>query len=139
MAFNESELIIVIKEIENILDIYKENPLLALLKIKKVLKLYNRLPVYPGLTKSLSKVPLQEVKLESLEKEDEVVVESGKNYFSGWVKDVLEDGSIKLKTLSKINLYKSKTLTKNKIDKIFCVNEKVEIETNQNDEDEIDE
>jgi len=139
MAFNESELIIVIKEIENILDIYKENPLLALLKIKKVLKLYNRLPVYPGLTKSLSKVPLQEVKLESLEKEDEVVVESGKNYFSGWVKDVLEDGSIKLKTLSKINLYKSKTLTKDKIDKIFCVNEKVEIETNQNDEDEIDE
>jgi len=126
MTYSESEHSILLRKIGDIVDDKSVNPLEAFFYIKKLMAIYNKLPVYPGVIPEIFEKSQYEVDVKSLEKGDYVLIYSEKDCITGSVKELGPDGTIRLNHLGKLTEYKSKTFDLKNITRIYCVNERPE-------------
>jgi hypothetical protein len=122
MAFNENVLNLIVDKISDIID--ENEPITSYFLIKKLLKIFNHIPEYPELIPDMLENALTKIDINQLEKDDLIMVDSGKDKFLGIVKEITESQELKLREIYKTISYKSKTLSSDKIDNICCLNDK---------------
>ncbi len=124
MTYSESEHSVLLNKINCILEDEKLNPLEAFFGIKKLMTIFNKIPVYPGVVPDIFEKSNYEVEGNKLEKGDYIILYEGKDCYAGTVKEISETGTLRLNYLGKITNYKSKTFKIEEIKKIYCINER---------------
>ena len=123
MTYSESEHSALLRNIADITEDKNKNPFEAFFSIKKLMAIYKKMPVYPGVVPEIFEQGQYEVDEKTLDKGDYVLLYSEKDCIAGTVKEN-NDGVLKLNHLGKLTEYKSKTFDTKNITKAYCVNER---------------
>jgi len=125
MSFSESDYLIIIRKINEILEDKEKNAIQAFFEIKKLMAIYKKLCIYPSVVSKILDKNIQPVDIKSLEKGDEILAITDKDSILGTVKEISNDeNTVKLVEVSKITEYRSKTFKIEDLKTVFCIQQK---------------
>ncbi len=112
MTFKESDFPAVLEQIEQICE-QEQNPAAAIKIIEQVLKIYQQIPLYPGLVELVSNAIEEEVEREELEAGDFISLKDGGEFYLGKIEQI-EANKIKLNNVIHTESSEEKEIKLNK-------------------------
>ncbi len=121
MSFHESDFPSLIKRIGNINEKYK-HPALSEKIILELGKIYDTIPIYPGLVENTIFNMIKEVKESDLKKGEWIAFEKSGKKYAGRIKNIDKD-SIEFENLIVISEIEDKRISTSEVNNIIKINE----------------